>query len=531
MKITAKPMPGRQGFRCAFQRPDNGRVSSYGLGTTDEFEAQRICNEVVEIFDDRSLLEDPKSPRLLAYHPRAVQIVFYGKKNILAALEQQRDKPTLDAVDIGTLGARLIRALGLAGVAGIGAKRKLIDLVLGEYESRRYGDLQRQYVKLENEVRVSRPRIEYLERELQRHERALNLHVTVTMKDALTQWEIEYRDGRGASTYAGARYAVRSFMATLPAADACKLAEVRAKHIDAWLLAVKSEDGAALSPITRKKMKAYLSVFFSWALRKYDLAENPLDRTGGIAGVARYPEHILAVRRLKDLQELLSGLGNAPYWRAWVAVAVLAGPRYAEQCWLKLDDVYLDEGYLRITSRASGRRIVGTKTGRERNVPVEKTVLKRILAAHIKARREEQQHTDATVAQKSPWLFPSTAPENEYRPRWVSEPGQWSQSSIFLGAWDAARRAILSPEYPTLAAALSRAGGATDGIRAAYREAGVPEFWNYGPKEWRHTYGTLLGQCGWSSLEISRTMGNSPTIAERHYISVTDPGKRWPFRF
>ena len=47
----------------------------------------------------------------------------------------------------------------------------------------------------------------------------------------------------------------------------------------------------------------------------------------------------------------------------------------------------------------------------------------------------------------------------------------------------------------------------------------------------RHTYGTLLGQCGWSSLEISRTMGNSPTIAERHYISVTDPGKRWPFRF
>ncbi|MCY3018202.1 MAG: hypothetical protein NTW87_04110 [Planctomycetota bacterium] len=116
MKITAKQMPGRLGYRCAFQRPDNGKISSYGLHTSDELEAQRICNEIVAIFEDPDLLKDAKSPRLLVYHPRAVAIVFHGKKNVLAALDRQRKKPTLDPADIGTLGARIVRVLSLAGV-------------------------------------------------------------------------------------------------------------------------------------------------------------------------------------------------------------------------------------------------------------------------------------------------------------------------------------------------------------------------------------------------------------------------------
>lgn len=517
MKITPKPFPNMPGYRCTFRHPISQKVSSFGLGTQDKNEAEATCLDIATIFDDKSdppLRSDAKSPRLLAYKPRAVDIAF--GPGTFERLLKRENKPVLENIDIGTLSGRIASVLGIR--ADI-EKLSRIDKVLAEYESKRYAIVQKQCQQLENMVKVLKPRNEWLESELDRAHRATNEHVKATIGTAVDEWKKHYKSDRAAATYQQAAHAVDSFRDSLNDKEAFKLAAVRAKQIDDWLVGL-----GEISPVTRRNYRAYVSSFFTWALRKYDLAENPLERTQPLAGVARNPEHIVAIRRLNDLQAFIEALKPYPYWQAWCAVACFAGPRYSEQAWLKLDDVYLEDGYLRITSRASGKRIIGTKTGRERNIPIEQTVLKDILAAHLKHRQAERKKKHPSTAEASHWLFPSTVRENPYIPRTKSEPGMWSHGRCFLNEWQQTVR------YATGFKACDLKGDVEEKAFQKWLES-QPVHWSFGPSEWRHTYGTILGQCGWTSLEISRAMGNSPTIAERHYIAVGKGGQRWPFKF
>jgi integrase len=255
-------------------------------------------------------------------------------------------------------------------------------------------------------------------------------------------------------------------------------------------------------------MRAYVSGFWNWAYRRYDLSENPVEKSSGVAGVARAPEHILAIRRLADLTALFDGLANYPYWCALIKTAILAGPRFSELCYLKIDDVYLEDNYLRITSRTSGPRIVGTKTGRERSVPIEQTVLLPSLSEHVGRRQFERKKKSGTVAEQSQWVFPSTVPVGTVE-RSKTPAGLWSDNATFSRTWH------------TIAAAASK------------KAKSDADYWSFGPSEWRHSFGTCLAQCGFSSLEVARMMGNSSQIAERFYCGnlSRDAGKRWPFKW
>jgi hypothetical protein len=125
-----------------------------------------------------------------------------------------------------------------------------------------------------------------------------------------------------------------------------------------------------------------------------------------------------------------------------------------------------------------------------------------ILQRHLQRRKYEQESGD-TVAQKSPWLFPSVVSEGTIK-REKSLPGQWSDNRTFLRNWQKV-------------AAVAKEQAKADGV-----------FWTYGPAEFRHCYGTILGMCGFSGLEISRWMENSPDVALRHYCGMVgkDIGKR-----
>ena len=248
------------------------------------------------------------------------------------------------------------------------------------------------------------------------------------------------------------------------------------------------DDGLEVSQVTKAKNKRYLSAFFSWAFRKYDLSENPIAKTLPVAGVDRNPENIIAIRSYEGLVEFLDALKPWPYWRAWVAVACLAGPRWSEQCWLKAKDVYLKNGYLRVTTRTGGRNPTGTKTGRERNVPIEQTILHKIL----------EEHTDALKMTET-WLFPGPS-------ELKTTGGRWRENAQFLSAW---RRVA------------AEANSKTDG---------AAEYWHYGPAEWRHTAATAMGHSGMSALQISQWIGNSPSVCLRHYISPVGPN-RWPLNW
>jgi hypothetical protein len=159
-----------------------------------------------------------------------------------------------------------------------------------------------------------------------------------------------------------------------------------------------------------------------------------------------------------------------------------------------VDDVYLDNGYLRVTTRASGRVAArGTKTGRERNVPIERRVLLPILAAWVQKQKNAG----------SPWLFPALNPDGLIK-RTKTPDGVWSDNGVWHDYWTAAR------------------------VRLGV--VGKPHY-DYGPAKWRHTAGTAMGHSGLSSLQISRNLGNSEDVANRHYVARLAPGKCWPLRW
>ena len=500
MKISAKPVPNQPGFKCTFRHPVTKKLSSYGLSTHDKDEAGRICLDTATVLTDSTLpTNDPEHMRWQFFHGRALAIAF-GQEFADRVAAKREQGPVLDFSDIARIAAALINQFGI----DLARQDELVEF-LSEFESQRYNQLQQDFERSENRVRVLEPQNEELTAALTKYQRASNVHVKTTMKDAAELWKAGYQEGRATHTYTQAKGAIDSFVKALPGCGSFRLAEVKGKHLDDWTASLVGDEKQTLSPITKKKLRAYVSSFFTWAVRKYDLSENPIERAMPIAGVSRNPEHIKAIRRLEDLTTFIEGLQNHPYWQAWAAVACFAGPRWSEQAWLKIDDVYLDENFIRITSRTSGPRIVGTKTGRERNIPIESTVLKQILQNHVERRRAEQKKRNATPAQKSQWLFPSMVPDNKYSPREKTPVGIWSQGGVFGDAWKKI--------------ALKAKGKSKDA------------FWSYGASEWRHTFGTILGQCGWTSLEIARAMGNSPTIAERHYIAVGKGGHRWPFKY
>ena len=282
--------------------------------------------------------------------------------------------------------------------------------------------------------------------------------------------------------------------------------------------ATKTPQAAELEPITRRKFKAYLSVFFRWARDRYDLAENPA-REITVPGASRAMDDIQALKRYEDLTEIAGALRDWPYWRALWLTGVLAGPRWDELRNLRLQDVDLQSRDLSIRS---------AKTKRKRTAPIESTMLLPALRGHLERRARERQGEDVDLplfggpgdgsapeavraAAATDLLFPSYVDEGT-RARTKTEPGIWSDSSTFLRAW---RQAIKR--------AWRQHSNGMDWKKA-------PEHWHFQPREWRHSAGSAMGHCGYSALLISQWLGNSEAVAKKHYIPRLD-SNRWPLDY
>jgi len=513
MKITPKQVPGRQGFRISFRHPARkGNVVTAWLGTKDLYRAEATCRDICLLCADQTLWPDPYSPKLFAYDSRAVEI-FFGIKT---AARPVPGECTPD--ELADLGANVLLAMDEARDAGTDPAQWL-GTVLNSIESKRIKEKDEQISALQNKIKVVEPERDFYRDENLRLRRQHSVDIKVAVAVARLEWEPVYKIGRAPLTVKNATHAVDSFIASLPGQGATKLGEIRAGHVDGWLAGAKPtrKGRVELSPATKRNMKMYLSSFIGWARRRYEMSANPLELSAAVPGAVRAREHIVAIRREAELHKLIADLKPHPYWQAWVATACLAGPRWSEQVWLKLDDVYLADAYIRIASRqpGPGMAVTGTKTGRERNVPIEQTLLRGILEAWVERRHKERKaKRPQTSAARTPWLFPTTLDANPWRPRTKTPAGLWSSDKNFLEAWRAlARQALdLAPtkEDP---------------------EPALPEPWKFGPREWRHTFGTALGMCGSSSLEIADLMGNSEDICKRHYVAPSTVGKRWTFQW
>lgn len=550
-KITAKSNPGRPGFRCTFQDSRSGKISSFGLATQDEQEAQRIANDIVIIFGKPALLNDKKNPGLLAYHYRAVAIV-HGEEAASEVFKRQQ-RPVLDQSDIDTLGARIMAVITLEMESELcphcvvklpaieEQKVKSVDALLTEFESMRYKELQDRFADAENRLKTIEPRIIELEAENGRLRRSKNMDLKATVGEVVQAWKAWYEPDHARTTCRHAFVDVDSFVETLPAGRDCKLRDVNSEHVSTWLDGLTSR---GLNSTSRRNARAYLSSFFNRFACKdpYKLFENPVDGARGIEGIERHPEKIIAIRKQEDARAFLTQLKPFPYWRAWAAMAVLCGPRWAEMQWLKLSDVFIDDGYFRISTRDFQGKQIGTKTGRERSVSIERTLAMDIIREHFERRGTERKRRGATPADASHWLFPSLLPEHPFIKRKHSHIGQWSDNSCWRDQWDdVAIELAVTAGAVKLPKTDRYESDDTSAITLAKRKrrnallssvsSSPYAYLGYGPAEWRHTFGTIAFMCGKTALEISRAMGNSPDVCEKRYISGVRPGARWTFKW
>lgn len=484
--ITPFLRVGRAVYYVSFNHPGTGKKINRSLGVTEELAAQQIALDVERIFRNPAAW-DITNPVLLTFSDAAVK-AFHGCSAQVAPKSI-------------TIPAALVNAVAVA--------QRPVELVTenvaGSDDATMIANLTQQLI--DRDIKIAR-----LEESLRGWERRFNAHVLVKLGEAAAVWKKAYTH-RAPSTEEDVVSRVEEFVEFV--GPKLKLGDLTGGHVDAWLETYKVErpsgrkkDGvevllAALEPRSLRRRKGCISVFVSWCVRKYQMYGNPIVHVQPIAGLPA--EHIEAIRRLEELNGLLDTLTG--YWRAFAGVACLGGLRLAEMFWLKRDDVYFREGYMRVTSRTAGPGRKGktpTKTGKERNVPIERTKLKTILEDYFAS------NGAGSWRAEWPWMFPTLAET----PAWVKDrktpAGLWCNGNNFRD-WlevnlDQAK--LVGPD-----------------------ELLKRDFWNYGPREWRHTAGTAMGMSGLSALAISKVLGNTPEVCERHYIGVRaeDAGLRWPF--
>lgn len=525
--IKATPSPTGAGFIVWFRHPHLGKAVKASCQTTDQALADLIAAHLtifVNTPNDYPLTDASFHSVAGSFNSRAIEI-WYGR-----APHQVPATPWEVIV---------------------------ADLIIQYPVAREHFEIHTQLLQ---EVPILRTRVQELEAEIARLRRQCGVHARVALRAAVEAWALEYPTGHASRTVREALKVVRDFLAWAEGQHGRKVfvGQIRRGDVARWLAEVRSSKPAPAAPslegggpalaqhgtahaharegglkqgqveenspapelssVTRKKFRAYLSTFFSWARDRYDLPENPA-REIDVPGVGRSAEDIQAIRNYDELIEISNALRDWPYWRTLWLTGVLAGPRWDELRKMRVSDIGLNARA--ITIRAP-------KTGRQRFCPIEGTILLPALRSHLERRARERQGEDVDLplfggpgdgaepeavrqAALTDLLFPSYVDEGT-KPRTKTEAGLWSDSSTFLRALKQAMKRAWA----------QHSNGADWGK--------APPAWKYQPREWRHSAGSAMGHCGCSSLQISQWIGNSEAIARRHYIPPVS-GKRWPLDY
>ncbi len=485
--ITPFLRAGRAVYYVSFRHPGTGRQINRSLGTSDEHQARQIALDIERICSNPDAW-NVTNPVLLNFPDAAVR-AFHG-------CSARVSPETIPLAPV------LVNSIALAGELPVSV---VMDNPAASDDARTIADLRQQVI--DRDIVIA-----HKDEELQGWRRKYNAHVSIQLGRAVAAWKSSYYD-RADDTTEDVFSRVDEFAAFT--GPALKLGEVQGSHIDAWLSVYrmprdsgrKDKEGnvvmlPALEPRSLRRRRGCISIFLNWCVRNYQMNGSPLDHSQPIAGAS--VEHIVAIRRLDELRTLLKALSL--YWRAVAGVGCLAGLRLAEIFWLKKSDIYLSEKYLRVTSRKGGLKLEGTKTRKERNVPIERTTLLPILQEFCASNGAGMWRAD------QPWAMPSLVETPIWSPRRKTVPGIWCNGNNFRANCEKAIE-------------LARAASGAEYQRA--------EFWTYGPREWRHTAGTAMALSGVSAVAIAKVLGNTPDVCERHYIGVRaeDAGTKWPFEW
>ncbi len=246
--------------------------------------------------------------------------------------------------------------------------------------------------------------------------------------------------------------------AFLDFANPVLLEDITTRNVSAFLAKKALEDGAA--PATLLRHREILHAFCEVAVRHGHLEKNPVSAVPR----PRLPHRVPRFLGKDQIEKLLAAVKGDRLFPV-VATLVFAGLRREETCWLTPAD--LDLGATPPVLRVRAKTVDGEswlpKNKRDRTVPVSSR-LAAMLAGPCKRRRKGGRS----------WLFPSPHGHRQ-------DPDNLSRR-----------------------------------FRQLMKKARLP--WSF--LELRHTFGSQLAQKGVSLLKIATLMGNSPAIAQRHYIQL-----------
>ena len=518
-RVTASPIPGRAGYRVQFRHPaPDVRVPpaatvSFGLDTREKEEADAIAADIQTILNDETFFHNPSDPRLLTLRLKAAA-AFFGREHPAVKRMAElgtSDSPLTDA-DFKSIAAAVFRELPITSendveviaTGGISelAFYHLLRKYFGHYSPAKFKELQSAKKALTDQLATAKSKLEALQSEIDQLKVQYAVSVKVSIGDARDWWENQL--DVAPKTRQEMTSAVDGFIASLTDGRDTPLVRIEPSDVLTYLndLTVKDSDPPVkVSRVTRKKVRAYLSACFSAVCVNYGYARNPVKlaplgksrgKRAGVGAESKEVNHeITAIETESEIKTFIKALKPKPYWQALAAVFVFAGPRYSELVRMKVDDVNLERNEIKITA---------TKTGRFRRVAIESTTLREILKDYLDGVRPTLRH------RSTPYLFPSIADDNIYKPRTLTPAGMWSDNGVWWDYWRAEALPLL------------HAG-------AKYRD--------YGPLPWRHTAGTILGMLGWTASEIAAYLGNTEKVAAEFYVkkSSQGKGKRWSFKY
>jgi len=498
MKISIKPTIKGTTYYAAFRHPAyKGKVKWFKLGS-DEVRAAQICQEAQSIFQDESLYRTPTSVSLSGFSSEAIAIVF-GESLADSFLNTPQITATTSQEFLEKEG-NVLQAIFDAG--GYPESDKKVKEAAQPVYIQQIAALSRENAFLRQER-------EKLILEIQRLNAVTNVHCKATIKQALVRFSGWYEKRIAPDTFKTSMRYIGNFIDTLKEKHQTLLRDIKGSEIELW---IEKMDGEAQ---TKRNRKNALSKFLKWSKVAYQLNGNPMEQTNAIDNEIKL-KPIHAIEKLADLKDFFKAVKKDPYWEAWVTFAVLASPRWREQCRLKLSDINWEDNRIKIGA---------TKTGRFRYTPIETTTLLPILKKWC-AHREWQREHGQTAGEKSDYVLPS---RTEGSVLWHKNSFylHWSRCVIKCGNKAAAK---LASEWLKQYVEERRIA------KSEKRKVNCPRwqldhYWGFGPREWRHTAGTVLAHSGMDSLHISRFMGNSADVAQKHYIGTLSFKGQWGFKF
>ena len=329
----------------------------------------------------------------------------------------------------------------------------------------------------------------------------LNEHCRVTLNDAISEFETYYLAKRDANTASQVLKVNRAVAALLPAKTL--VGKVSGVPINTYLTGRKD-----VGQTTKRKIRAYISTFWGWAVKQYELNGNPMTHVHSYGDVGG-PVNIETIRAWADFQGYLHAFIPFPFWHVWVSFACLAGPRWGEQARLKIADLRGDCAEVSVYS---------TKTGRLRIVPIEQKLLAPTLRKYLTEVRPLWMEKNG-VPGDCMILFPSLAVGHGSH-----GDGIWTAETFHKHLCGG-----LNPVRQKNGKLVKQ--DRVVGIREKARLVGrLKDYEQYGPAEWRHCGATAMGHSGVSKLRISQWIGNSESIVEKHYLGPVGAAV-WPLQY